>query len=82
MTTKGQGGEARFANRDAKLLIKLADYRVLGRFPFLNLAARKLPKTRHGFARRALCNQDALLSVNERAGSDEKKWRHLRGQLR
>ena len=76
MSTKGQGCQAGFANRDAQFLIKLPNYSVFGRFTFLNLAARKFPKTRHGFTRGALCNQNALLLIDECAGGNDEERRH------
>src|SRR3954447_18151160 len=65
----GRESERRQAARgdvDAELLGELTDQSRLRRFTRIDLAARKFPQPRHGFAGRALSQQYPSVGIDER----------------
>jgi hypothetical protein len=57
-------------NADPKLFGEFAPQGGFGGFVWLDLAAGKLPEAGHGFAGRALGEEDIALRIEERAGRD------------
>ena len=59
------------ANINPEFFFQFASQRRFWRFTGFNLAAWKLPQSRHGFAARALGNEHAIVSVDECDSGDE-----------
>src|SRR5437879_7802770 len=68
---KSQRRQAWLADVDADLFMQLADQRLLRPFAGLDLAARKLPQARERLALRALCDQHALVDIDQGTSDDE-----------
>ena len=72
---EGEGSEAARGNVDAEFLAKLADQRRFRGLARVDLAAGKLPQPRHGFAFRALGQQNAPVGVDQHHRRDEDEGR-------
>ena len=66
MRGERKGREATRRDIDAEFLGQLADQRRLRGLAAIDLAAGKLPETRHRLALRALRQQDAAVGVDQR----------------
>ena len=71
MAREGERCQVSLRDRDAELLVKLTDERVLGRLSRLDLAARELPEARKRAAFRPLGKQHPPFPVEENAGRHE-----------
>jgi len=70
---KGERSETGFLDRNAQLLLELANERLFRPFARFHLAAGKLPEPRHRAPNRAFRKQNASVGVDEGAGGNQNK---------
>ncbi len=71
MARESERRETVLFDDDAQFLLQLPDQALFRRFAVLDLAAGKLPQSRHRLAFRPLCEEHAAVGIDECAGGDK-----------